>query len=355
MTQGNALKVVQACGIKGKSIPVKKDFGTMTIQDKVHLIEHIFISHPQLKNIVAKIDECHQDSKISTEPKCLFITGRPGCGKTTIARFYESRYPRKTTAGGTEIPVLSSTIFSPATVKGMATGLLYSLGDPLADKGTITSQTLRLYNLIKDCKTELIVLDEFQHLIDKDSNKVLQVASDWLKNLLNETAVPMVLIGMPTSVKILDANEQLRRRFLTRMSLKPFGWNTEREQKDFITLLKFIEKALPLKEISGLYSYETAFRLYCASRGVISNLMKIVRRAAILAVRKGLERISPDLLIVAYEDEMETSGVVPGNPFMMDRDKLTAPQPDQDDEKGQKKSVRERAKTKLSDVLSTRN
>ncbi|MGO9015589.1 MAG: TniB family NTP-binding protein [Dissulfurispiraceae bacterium] len=353
MTQGNALKVEDVCGM-GKPLEVKKDFGAMTMKERVNLIEHIFISHPQLKNIVKKIDECHQDSKVSIEPKCLFITGRPGCGKTTIARFYESRYPRRATVGGAEIPVLSSTIFSPATVKGMATGLLYSLGDPIADKGTITSQTIRLYKMIKDCKTEVIVLDEFQHLIDKDSNKVLQVAADWLKNLLNNTAVPMVLIGMPSSVKILDANEQLRRRFLNRMCLNPFGWNTPREQRDFITLLKFIEKALPLKEISGLYSYETAFRLYCASRGVISNLMKIVRKAAILAIRKGQERISHDLLIVAYEDEMEESSVAADNPFLLDVDKLTAPLLEQNDEKGLGKSVRGRTGVKLADVLSTR-
>lgn len=302
------------------------DDSAMSVQERRKLVENIFIIYPKLKQIIEKISECHQGSKDAPEPKCLFITGMAGCGKTTIARHYESLYPRQETEGGTVSPVLSSTIFSPATVKGLSTGLLYSLGDPLADRGSITSQTTRLYKLVRKCGVELIILDEFQHLIDRDSDKVLKVASDWLKNLLNYTGVPVVLIGMPSSVRILRDNEQLKRRFSARKDLLPFGWETADRQADFIRFLKTLEKMLPLKEPSRLYSFETAFRIFCASGGVISNIMKIVRKAALLALERSQESISLDLLAIAYEDEIASVNPTYENPFLTDADKLSVPE-----------------------------
>jgi DNA transposition AAA+ family ATPase len=314
------------------SIISKDNLEDLSKDERIKRVENILIKHPQVNKIVEKIKACHQDSKRSIEPKCLFITGLSGCGKTTIARYYEGLHPRKITKEGSEVPVLSAKMFAPATVKNIASGLLYSLGDPMADKGTITSQTIRLYTLIKNCKVELIIIDEFQHLIDRDSDKILKVASDWIKNLLNETGVPMIVIGMPNSVRILKANAQLERRFRTQMKLLAFNWNTAEDRGQFMTLLKFIEKALPLKEPSRLCSHETAFRIFCASRGIISNVMKIVRGAAILAIKSDYANITLDTLALAYGDEMIANEIISGNPFLLDESSLKVPEPQNGEE-----------------------
>jgi hypothetical protein len=106
-------------------------------------------------------------------------------------------------------------------------------------------------------------------LIDKDTDKVLNSSADWLKHILNETGVPIVLMGMPWSVRILKVNDQLERRFSAKMELKAFGWSTPGEQKDFINFLIVLEKALPLPKPSNLYGGQMPLRLFCATRGVI--------------------------------------------------------------------------------------
>ncbi|WP_308796458.1 TniB family NTP-binding protein [Tolypothrix sp. FACHB-123] len=83
-------------------------------------------------------------SSTTDEPECLFLKGETGTGKTTIFRSYAQEYPRKETPIGTVVPVLYVTIPSPATVKTVVTKLLWELGDPAYDKGTIGSQTIRL-------------------------------------------------------------------------------------------------------------------------------------------------------------------------------------------------------------------
>ena len=53
-------------------------------------------------------------------------------------------------------------------------------------------------------QTELILLDELNHLFDRDSEKLLKTASDWLKCLILETKIPIVAFGLPSSEFILS-------------------------------------------------------------------------------------------------------------------------------------------------------
>ena len=38
----------------------------------------------------------------------------------------------------------------------------------------------------------MIFVDEFQHIADKETQRVLHAVADFLKDLINETHVPMV-------------------------------------------------------------------------------------------------------------------------------------------------------------------
>ena len=124
----------------------------------------------------------------------------------------------------------------------------------------------------------LIILDEFQHFVDKDSWRVLKNVSDWLKNLIDETEVPIVLIGMPYAVEILDApgNEQLQRRFSVR----------------------------------------------CATNGRVGKIMKVVRKATELALDADLEHLTLDVLADAYDERLMADRPRMSNPFRSEREAL---------------------------------
>ncbi len=302
----------------------KIDYNKISKSDKVRFTENIVVESPQFKKIIQKMKECQERSKFTTEPENVLVTGDTGYGKTTLAKYYCKDFHRVTEDEGTIIRVLHSSIPSSATIKGMASWLLGDMGDPLPERGTTSGITRRLCKLIKECRVELIILDEFQHLIDSDTKLVLNSCADWLKSVLNETGVPIVLIGMPCSVNILEAegNEQLKRRFAPRMELKPFGWSTEEEQGEFIKFLMVLERALPLKEESKLYLGDTPFRLFCASHGTIANIKRLISRAVEKAVERARERINIDLLALAYEDALALSAPGCVNPFRVDPENL---------------------------------
>lgn len=305
----------------------KADYSSMSVEDKVRHFENTIVESPLFKKIVKKINYCRRRAKYTTEPRGLLITGDTGYGKTTIGRYYVKDFPRIVGDDGTIIPVLLSSVPSPATIKGMASSLLQDMGDPKYESGTMVSITSRLCDLIKGCKVELIILDEFQDLIDKDTNKVLNSCADWIKHILNKTGVPIVLMGMPWAADILIHNDQLKRRYSTRVALKSFGWRTKAEQTEFINFLITLEKGLLFPTSSMLYSErnQMPYRLFCATRGVMSNLKNLISRAAEMAYERGMECITMDLLALAYDEELAHETIGNMNYFRIDAENLKIP------------------------------
>jgi hypothetical protein len=299
----------------------RTNIASFTEDQRIETIERVIISFPRLAGIREKIDYCRRHSKIAAEPECLLITGSTGAGKTTLCREYVGRFPRRPSKAGITVPVLSASIPVPATVKSLVTRLLFALGDPLADRGTVVNQTMRLHRLIGECQVEIILLDEFQHFIDRDSNHILLTVSNWLKELLNETNIPMILIGMPYSDVILQSNAQLERRFQMREQLSPFGYADPAQQTEFRTFLRYLDEALPLAESSHLSDVETAFRIFCATGGAIGHVMKLIRRAAVLAVTGGMNKLDLELLAEVYDERFSASRTDP-NPFRADPEHL---------------------------------
>lgn len=295
---------------------------TLTPAERKRRVESIHITFPRLIRVLSKISYCHTHSKIAAEPECMLITGRQGAGKTTLYNSYARQFPRVVTKERVLIPVLAASIPAPATVKSLPTRVLSALGGSYPDRGTAVSQTLRIINFFDKCEVELMILDEFQNFIDANSNAILINISNWLKDLINETRKPVVLVGMPHSERILLANPQLERRFSMRETLEPFGWVTAAAQAEFGRFLQELDVRLPFPRRSNLAAIETAMRIFLATQGIVGYVMKLVRRAAIMAIDEGADCLDLELLARAYKERLAArmgSGI---NPFRCDLESL---------------------------------
>jgi predicted AAA+ superfamily ATPase len=292
-------------------------FEKLSKTERLTLVERVFIRYPRLNELRAKIEFCHEFSEIAAEPECMLITGTKGAGKTTLIKWYASDFPIRESVEKRIVPILVVTVPSPATVKGLGSAMLEALGDPAADKGAVSSITLRLRKYLKDCEVELVILDEFQHFDDRQTKNVLKTISDWLKNLINDTRRPIVLVGMPGCESVLEnkGNEQLKRRFSSREEILPFAWDTAEHIVEFRQLLKEIDNALPLLKDSHLAEATTAFLIHSATDGVINYVMKLLRWAAKLAIESGLEQIDHSILAQAYEKRLAQDFIKRPNPF----------------------------------------
>jgi hypothetical protein len=123
---------------------------------------------------------------------------------------------------------------------------------------------------------------------------------------------------MPGCESVLDAkgNEQLKRRFSNREQIEPFSWKAEKEGQEFRQLLRSIEDELPLLEHSNLADLATAFLIYQATDGVINYVMKLLRRAARMAIERRANRIDHPVLADAYEQVLAKEFKQRPNPFL---------------------------------------
>ena len=302
---------------KKKTDTDRKKYKNMPIEDKVQMVENLYVHFPRNENAFKAIRECHAHAKLSNEAEGLLIQGNTGTGKSTIIKLYVETYPRSYTDEGTIVPVLWGTVPVPATCKSLVTALLTAIGDPAAERGTQISQTLRLKRYMEACKVELLILNEFQHFQDRDSLKILKTISDWLKVLMEQTNVPIILVGLPYSNSILDekGNEQLQRRFASRIELKAFAYGTSQEREDFRRFLKIVDDNLPLAEESDLADPDTALCVYAATNGVVAHVMKLLRRATVIALESNRERLTLDILSLAYEQRLAANNPSKANPF----------------------------------------
>ena len=257
-------------------------------------VKDIFISNSQLDEILSDIEECREDSDGISEPECLIVVGDSGSGKTTIIDKYLADNPRMEANDGSIIPILFTLLPANANPVTASERLLSSMGDPLAfSHGKDPAELMKIVNdLLRECRVELIIIDEFQHMIDRKSKDVLHSTADWLKMIIIDSKIPVVLFGMPYSTEILRVNNQLRGRFESQHHLKPFRVKDTSERIRYKTFLTMLDEALPFSKKSGLASENIMKRVYVFSKGNMRLIRRLINKAAKFALLENAPCIS---------------------------------------------------------------
>jgi len=295
------------------------------MNDVTHLsalnqIHSVFVFYPRLKELHEEICRCQQLSHVAGEAQCVALEGMTGTGKTTLIRRYAAEFPRRETRYGSIIPVFYLETPSPATVKTMASVMLEQLGDPAAHIGAIGPMNSRLINLLKACKVELVILDDFHHLIDTETDRVLAKVSDWLKVLIKETGIPFMVVGIEGKVeRILRANPQLSRLFAARETLVPFVWQPEQQDtiQNFHVFVGTIEKSIGKNLTQSLPRTDLLYRIFYSTNGVVGNVMNLLRYAVMLAEERSATSLDLDTLALAFEKRMSKHLPDKQNPFLV--------------------------------------
>jgi len=277
------------------------------------------IRYPRFKALHNDIHECQEMSRLANEPQCMSLEGVTGAGKSTLVQDYVALFPRIEQIDGTRIPIFYAETPSPVTVKGMAAALLAHLGDPAAPHGTLWSMNFRLIRLMIACQVELVILDDFHHLIDKETNCILEQVSDWLKVLIKETGIPFLVVGIEGKVeRILETNAQLSRLFAVRQTLQPFGFdpNDDTSIQEFARFVQYAEQVIGMPLPETLPRLELLHRLHYATEGVVGNLMNLLRYAAWLTRQGNQSAILLPTLAVAFDKRLAKHVKKPSNPFL---------------------------------------
>jgi hypothetical protein len=207
--------------------------------------------------------------------------------------------------------------------------MLSQLGDPAAKlrlsvSGSQARLDDRLDGLICDCGVKLVIVDDFQHLLNIDTDHQRKAVSDWLKVRIKNTGVTFVIVGIPGQIeRVLDFNPQLSRLFAMREKLDPFvvslnlssQWKRSDEESfgEMDYFVRCIEQLLKLDFCPSVDRVDLLQRIYKATGGVAANIVLLLQFAK--GLQPGLETADYKVLEKAFDYTLHHHIKLDKNPF----------------------------------------
>lgn len=265
---------------------------TTDIKAKLDQFKYFVVIHPEYAEAMECISRSIEATMMRGEPASALVTGEPGTGKSTASKLALSLLGEKrivtTEAGTTEIvPAFYCSLDAGATIKSLTTTMLQKLG---SDNVTGNSSTLfkRLVTLLGTCETRLIVLDEFDNLLSKGAEKSREQVCDWVRTLLNETLVPVAIVGVASCEEIINAHPQLSRRYPYRHRMNHFTYSALDPASVFSKTLRAlggaIKKIGEFDKCISLSTDQSLKAMYLATGGNMNGIRHILYDAFRLAL-----------------------------------------------------------------------
>lgn len=279
-----------------------------------------FIKSPFISDIIKLFDDLRYKKRQFGVASCLLLTGESGSGKSALAEYYVKNNPVVERDDETHIPVLHFELKAISTPLEFLRSLLVAIGDPQQGMGARNQGELydRLVTLIGVTGVELLILDEIQVIIERRSAKVVTGIADIFKDLIKDTEIPIVFMGMPWSKYLVDSNQQLKRRISYRYVVPPYRISQKSERDNYRRLLKMLSDAYQISGEMKLEEISNTYRIFSATSGNLSATAGLIADVYMLSCMEGRPI---DLKLFAAV--MRGYGVDDGNnPFIVPLEKL---------------------------------
>lgn len=220
----------------------------------------------------------------------FLILGDSRMGKTTLVKHFIDYYAPEfiNSTGMREIPALMIEVDQP-NAKQLLIEILNTSISPFNPSSTVEKLFCQVINLLQDCNTKMLIIDEFQSLAQGTAREVTAIAR-LIKRISNKTGVSIIGVGVKAAKQFLTKDEQYTNRFVTKTIP---NWTASPAFRQF---LKGFEAWLPLKEPSTLSSKEIATFILTKTGGNTSRVEELLLSCARKAIKTGRERIDLELL-----------------------------------------------------------
>lgn len=255
-----------------------------------HVLTPRWISYPQATTVLERMQYLFDHPRMHRMPNLVLVADSHN-GKTLLAERFVKRHPANhdVREARTTIPVLLVNAPSTPDEGRLYDQLLDGFNAPYRLKDDPRVKRKQLKELLVDCATRVIVIDEIHNIIAGYTAKQ-RLMLNAMKDLSNDLRLPIVVAGTVAALRAIQTDPQYANRY-ERVALPNWKYDDH-----FRMFLRQYETTLPLKHASGLANEALARRIHTLSDGLIGEVAKILAEAARVAIADGTEQIGATTL-----------------------------------------------------------
>jgi hypothetical protein len=295
---------------------------SLEIARKIALFQQIYIAYPPhiaFHEWCAYLVQLGRATRGQPQ-KGMRALGPSGSGKTSAIMAFIRRFLATTPRTADRVPIVFVTLERTATSKRLMISILEYFGDSYSSRGTEQSLKMRVKACFERFGTELLIIDEIQHLNYRNSER--SDVTDSLKRLLDDGVVPIVFLGTDEANDLFTKNVQLGGRLISPCDFKPLDLRQSADRALLAGYVTLLDQALVDKGIFQELSHlEDPFVLRCldaVADGVIGRVSRLLEIALEIALRRGATRIEKYDLALAVDRWAIPNGLTATNPFLRD-------------------------------------
>ncbi len=266
-----------------------------------YIAREMTVLYPDFLKIVKAIKRRRNRCQNEKKGAAIMCYIPSGAGKSFLCRYLENLWPANHEGEASVVPVV---VFQPPSVlteNKMGEALLKAIGDPTPREGDTEGKNDRIKILVRCLKTLVVCVDNAHDIVQNRREKGVLLIGSWLRTLIDETNILLVLFGTSTAKLLVTDNSQLGRRGCLSYSITHFSIDTKQNIAKYKRFLHEIDKQLPLAKMSNLSDDTRALKIYWATNGIQDFIFQLLIEATIAAVEHGRETITDGDLETAFE------------------------------------------------------
>lgn len=265
-----------------------------------YISEDRWIHYPQAEEIIQTLESIKTYEKNKTRVTSILLVGSSNNGKTSLLEEFVRRNPSydyysensdKLTKeffdnyNAIGIPALSILAPNEPNESRLYSNILNKIFAPFNERDSVARKQYLVEYYLDLLNVDMLIIDEIHNILSGSVAKQKQVLNA-IKNLSNHLKIPIVLSGTKDALRAVSTDTQISSRF------RPIYLKKWKMDKEFVSLLATFLKTLPLKKESIILTVNTSMEILEISDGNIGDIVGLLKKAAIYAIKSESERIT---------------------------------------------------------------